>query len=154
MTLHLSPLPGPSLAAMALVALALTAHPLAAAPTELAFEDAEGRQVMFTFAEDRAAPDALVIETRRFGNPGAAIMIWIDQSTDPLATMILDAGDCSYNDDGAACRLAVAGDSADYVRFVEAFRLGRTAHVEVRNANLAEMRDDVPLDGFAAAYDR
>jgi invasion protein IalB len=40
------------------------------------------------------------------------------------------------------------------VRFVEAFRLGRTAHVEVRNANLAEMRDDIPLDGFAAAYDR
>jgi hypothetical protein len=89
-------------------ALVLSALPLAAAPVELAFEDAEGRQVMFTFAEDRTAADALVIETRRFGNPGAAIMIWIDQSTDPLATMILDAADCSYDDDGAACRLAVA----------------------------------------------
>jgi hypothetical protein len=142
------------LAALAMSALVLSALPLAAAPVELAFEDADGRQVMFTFAEDRTAADALVIETRRFGNPDAAIMIWIDDSTDPLTTMILDAADCGFDDEGATCRLAVAGDSADYARFVEAFRLGRTAHIEVRNANLAEMQDDISLDGFATAYDR
>lgn len=137
--------------ALCLVA-ALTALPGLAAPVELMVGAADDRHVTFTFAEDRSSPEALVIETRRVGNPGAALRVWIDRSPDPLVSMILTQDDCAFDDAGAMCRIAVAGGSDAYARFVTAFKRGLTAHVEVMNANVMEMQDDIPLRGFTAAY--
>ena len=39
--------------------------------------------------------------------------------------------------------------SPDYRRFVVAFRRGRTAHVEVENAAVMQMSQDLSLAGFA-----
>jgi hypothetical protein len=141
-------------AALALTALALPAVPAAAAPVALTLGDPAARHVTFTFGPDRAAPDALVIETRRVGNPGAALRIWIDNSPVALVDRVLTADDCRFDDAGAACRVTVDGTSGTYARFVTSFRRGRTAHVTVQNAGVMEMQDDLSLTGFTAAYGR
>ncbi|MFN4159390.1 MAG: hypothetical protein ACK4GO_13415 [Gemmobacter sp.] len=74
----------------------------------------EGRHVTFSFAEGRSAHDALVIETRRLGNPGAALRIWIDRSKAPLFDRVLGPDDCRFDDAGATCRIVIAGGSGDY----------------------------------------
>jgi hypothetical protein len=125
-----------------------------AAPVALMAGAPDARHVTFTFAADRTGLEALVIETRRVGNPGAALRIWIDRSAAPLFDRVLTAEDCRFDDAGAACRIAVPGGSADYARFVAAFRRGLTAHVEVQNAAVMEMQDDLSLRGFSRAYGR
>ncbi len=112
----------------------------------------DAQHVTFAFSDTRSGPDALVIQTRRLGNPGAALRVWIDRSQQPLFDRVLGADDCRFDDSGATCTIPVAGDSAAYARFVTAFRLGRTAHVEVMNANVMEMRQDLSLDGFSRGY--
>lgn len=140
-------------AAFALPTLA-AASAAAAAPVMLMLGDPAARHVTFTFGPDRAASDALVIETRRVGNPGAALRIWIDNSPVALVDRILTADDCRFDDGGATCRIAVDGSTGAYARFVTAFRRGRTAHVTVQNAGVMEMQDDLSLTGFTAAYGR
>jgi hypothetical protein len=144
----------PILAAAAAAALALSTLPAAAAPVALTLGDPAARHVTFTFGPDRTAPDALVIETRRVGNPGAALRIWIDASPVALVDQILTGDDCRFDDAGATCRVVVDGTTGTYARFVTAFRRGRTAHVTVQNAGVMEMQDDLPLAGFTAAYGR
>lgn len=139
--------------ALACAAAAAPWLALAADPITLTGGDAEGRRITFTFGADREAPDALSIETRRAGNPGAALTIWIDGSPDPLVSMILTEEACAFDGDGAACRLDVEGGSPLFERFVTAFKRGRTAHVEVRNAGVMEMQDDLSLTGFTRAFD-
>jgi hypothetical protein len=136
----------------ALSAAALSATAALADPVVLMVGPADGRHATFTFAEDRTAPDALVIETRRAGNPGAEIRIWIDKSASPLLARVLTAEDCTFDDAGAACRIEIAGDTPAYNAFVFGFQRGLTAHLEVRNASVMEMQDDVSLAGFTAAY--
>ena len=139
---------------LAVCAAAMVADPAPAASVSLMAGDPASRHVTFTFAEDRAGPEALVIETRRVGNPGAALRIWIDRSPTPLVEVILGPEDCRFDDAGATCRLVLDGRSGTYGRFVAAFRKGVTAHVEVQNAAVMEMRDDISLIGFTAAYGR
>ncbi len=136
------------------LALSFPAAPILAAPVTLMFGEAAGQHVTFEFSQNRTAPDALTIETRRIGNPGAHIRIWIDNSRSSLSEMILDGEDCSFDDAGAKCTLKIGGGTETYRRYVEAFRLGRTAHIEVRNSNVMAMRDDISLKGFTAAYNR
>jgi hypothetical protein len=91
----------------------------------------------------------LRIETHRVGNPGAKLSIWIDHSRQRLFSRILTADDCKFGDDGARCRLIFPRVSPDYSRFVAAFRRGTTAHVEVENAAVMQMSQDLSLIGFA-----
>jgi hypothetical protein len=142
----------PSLAA-ALV-LALPAAAALAGEVTLLAGDSAGRHASLTFAADRGAADALVIETRQVGNPGAKLTISIDRSASPLYAMILGERECSFDDRGAMCRIALHGGTPAYDRFVTAFRKGRTAHVEVRNASVMEMRENVSLIGFTRAFGR
>ena len=139
---------------LALCALVLSPVSAAATPVTLMAGSPEARHVTLAFAADRTGPEALVIGTRRVGNPGAALRIWIDQSPQPLVDVILGDGDCRFDDAGAARRIVIDGRSGTYARFVHAFRKGRAAHVEVRNAAVMEMRDDLSLIGFTAAYGR
>jgi hypothetical protein len=134
------------------VIAAMAALPASAAPVELMFGDPADRHVTFEFAEDRSSAEALVIETRRVGNPGASLKIWIDRSQNVLLSTILSEDDCGFDDAGAMCRLTIPGGSADYNRFVAAFKRGLTAHVEVMNSNVMEMQDDISLRGFTASY--
>ena len=142
---------------MPMIALSLAATLAAAAassdPVTLLFGAAAERQASFTFRADRMAPDALVIETRRVGNPGALLRIWVDRSPTALFERILTEEDCAFDDAGATCRIEIAGDSPAYGRFVASFKRGLEAHVEIRNASVMEMTDDISLLGFTAAYD-
>lgn len=128
------------------------ATPAMAAPVALMVGEQSARHVTFAFAEDRQGPEALVIETRRVGNPGASLRIWIDRSGAPLFERILTGDDCRFDDAGAVCRLVFTGGTADYNRFVAAFRAGLSVHVEVQNASVMEMQDDLSLRGFTAAF--
>jgi hypothetical protein len=141
-------------AAAASLALSTVPVPASAAPVTLTLGDPAARHVTFTFAQDRAAADALVIETRRVGNPGAALRIWIDNSPVALVDRVLTAEDCRFDDAGASCRVTVDGTTGAYARFVASFQRGRTAHVTVQNAGVMEMQDDLSLTGFTAAYGR
>jgi hypothetical protein len=136
------------------VAATLSSGAAFADPVVLMVGPADGRHATFTFSEDRAAPDGLVIETRRAGNPGAEIRIWIDKSPSPLLARILTEEECSFDDAGSVCRIEIAGNTPAYNAFVYGFRRGLTAHLEVRNASVMEMQDDVSLAGFMAAYGR
>jgi hypothetical protein len=136
----------------ATLTLTMPALPATAAPVALTLGDPAARHVTFTFGADRAAPDALVIETRRVGNPGAALRIWIDNSPVALVDRVLTADDCRFDDAGATCRVTVDGTTGSYARFVTSFRRGLTAHVTVQNAGVMEMQDDLSLAGFTAAY--
>jgi hypothetical protein len=135
-----------------ILAVALSAVTASADPVVLVVGAADDRHATFTFAEDRTAPDALVIETRRAGNPGAEIRVWIDKSASPLLARILTAQDCEFDDAGAVCRIEIAGSTPAYNAFVYAFQRGLKAHLVVRNASVMEMQDDASLAGFTAAY--
>jgi hypothetical protein len=135
------------------LAATLAASGATAGPVSLMFRAEGERQASLIFGEDRAAPDALVIETHRVGNPGARLRIWIDSSPTALVEMILGPEQCSFGDDGASCRIEIAGGSTSYNRFVDSFKRGLEVHVEIRNANVMEMTDDISLVGFTAAYD-
>lgn len=126
----------------------------AAAPLTLSHTEPDGRAVMFRFAENRTGPGALVIETRRVGNPGARLSIWIDRNPSRLVARILQPEDCAFDDGGARCVLRIDGGSPAYGRFVQAFKAGRTVHVAVENASLMEMSADLSLIGFTRAYGR
>lgn len=111
--------------------------------------DPGGRNVTFDFG-----PSGLSIQTHRIGNPGAKLTIWVDASPSPLFSRLLTEEDCSYAAAGAVCSLKVEADTEDYRRFVVSFQHGATAHVEVQNASVMEMQDDVSLKGFRRQYGR
>ena len=136
------------------LAVASTASGVCADPVTLAFGGEGIRRASIVFGDDRAAPDALVIETQRAGNPGAQLRIWIDKSSTPLVDKILTSVECSFGDAGATCRLEIDGGSDEYARFVTSFTHGLVARIEVQNAGVMEMTDDISLIGFAAAYGR
>jgi hypothetical protein len=115
---------------------------------QLMVGDPSGANVAFAFGIKGSA-EGLRIETHQVGNPGAKLSIWIDGSRERLFSRILTSDDCKFGDDGARCRLTFLRSSPDYRRFVFAFRRGRTAHVEVQNAAVMQMSQDLSLAGFA-----
>ena len=120
---------------------------------DLMVGDPSGRNVTFTFERDaNRKPVSLTITTMRLGNPGAKLSIWIDRNPAALLSHILTEQDCRYSDAGSACRLSIDGASDRYREFLLSFERGLTAHVEVRNANVMEMREDVSLVGFRKNY--
>ena len=114
---------------------------------QLMVGDPSGANVAFAFGIKRR-DEGLRIETHQVGNPGAKLSIWIDGSREKLFSRILTTDDCKFGDDGARCRLIFPRSSPDYRRFVFAFRRGRTAHVEVQNAAVMQMSQDLSLAGF------
>jgi len=131
----------------------LAAHAQAAQVTLMAGPP-DARHVTFAFDPDPSAAEALVIETRRVGNPDATLRIWIDKSPIALFERILTSEDCKFDGDGVLCRLIISGGDPSYAQFVAAFRAGRTLHVEVRNAGVMEMQENLSLRGFSATYDQ
>jgi hypothetical protein len=109
--------------------------------------DPSGANVAFAFGV-KMKDEGLRIETHQVGNPGAKLSIWIDGSREKLFSRILTTDDCKFGNDGAQCRLTFPRASSDYRRFVFAFRRGRTAHVEVQNAAVMQMSQDLSLAGF------
>ncbi len=133
-----------------LFACALTLAPslVEARPTaQLMAGDPSGANVAFAFGVKGGA-EGLRIETHQVGNPGAKLSIWIDGSREKLFSRILTTDDCKFGDDGARCRLIFPRSSPDYRRFVFSFRRGRTAHVEVQNAAVMQMSQNISLGGF------
>ena len=114
---------------------------------QLTVGDPSGANVEFAFGI-KMRNEGLRIETHQVGNPGAKLSIWIDGSREKLFSRILTTDDCKFGDDGARCRLIFPRSSPDYRRFVVAFRRGRTAHVEVQNAAVMQMSQDLSLAGF------
>jgi hypothetical protein len=112
-------------------------------PASLMSDNPSGPNVAFSFSAK-----GLRIETHQLGNPGAKLSIWVDRSRERLFSRIVTADDCKFGDDGARCRLNFPRGSSDYSRFVVAFRRGRTAHVEVQNAAVMQMSNDISLAGF------
>jgi hypothetical protein len=118
-------------------------------PAQLMAGDPAGANVAFAFGV-KGSSEGLRIETHQVGNPGAKLSIWIDGSREKLFSRILTTGDCKFGDDGARCRLVFPRSSPDYRRFVFAFRRGRTAHVEVQNAAVMQMSQNLSLAGFTS----
>jgi hypothetical protein len=122
----------------------------AAQPAQLMVGDPSGRNVAFSFDQGGNGGNAAVrIETHQVGDPGAKLSIWIDHSRSRLFSRILTTDDCKYGDNGAQCRFVIDRESPDYRRFVVAFKLGKTAHIEVENAGAMQMSNDISLVGFA-----
>ncbi|GGD21808.1 hypothetical protein [Aureimonas glaciei] len=122
---------------------------------DLMVGERNGQNVTFSFQRDKnRKPVELVVTTRRLGNPGAKISIWIDRSSIPLHSRILTTDDCEYSDSGSSCRFSFGRDSDHFRKFLYAFERGKTAHVEVQNANVMEMQRDVSLLGFRQRYGR
>ena len=114
---------------------------------QLMVGDPSGANVAIAFGV-KMKDEGLRIETHEVGNAGAKLSIWIDGSRDKLFSRILTTDDCKFGDDGARCQLIFPRSSPDYRRFVFAFRRGRTAHVEVQNAAVMQMSQDLSLAGF------
>ena len=112
-------------------------------PAQLMAGDPSGADVAFAFGV-KGSGEGLRIETHQVDNPGAKLSIWIDGSRERLFSRILTTDDCKF----ARCRLTFPRSSPDYRRFVFAFRRGRTAHVEVQNAAVMQMSQDLSLAGF------
>ena len=113
-------------------------------PAQVMAGDPAGRNVVFSFDQG-----GVRIETHLAGNPGAKLSIWTDHSSSRLFSRILTTDDCKYGGDGARCRFMFDGTSSAYRRFVIAFKRGKTAHIEVKNAAVMQMSDDISLIGFA-----
>ena len=113
-------------------------------PAQLMVGNPSGPNVAFSFDAK-----GLRVQTHQVGNPGAKLSIWIDGGREKLFSRILTTDDCKFGGDGAQCRLIFPRSGADYRRFVFAFRRGRTAHVEVQNAAVMQMSQDLSLAGFA-----
>ncbi|HWG07164.1 MAG TPA: hypothetical protein VG271_19345 [Beijerinckiaceae bacterium] len=114
-----------------------------------------GKNVVLSFDQDsNGGIAALRIKTHLIGNPGAKLSIWVDRSASRLFSRILTTDDCKYGDDGARCRFVIDQRSPDYRRFVVAFKRGKTAHIEVQNAGVMEMRSNISLIGFTRALGR
>ena len=116
-------------------------------PAQLMAGDPSGANVAFAFGV-KGSGERLRIETHQVGNPGAKLSIWIDGGREKLFSRILTTDDCKFGGDGAQCRLIFPRSGSDYRRFVFAFRRGRTAHVEVQNAAVMQMSQDLSLAGF------
>ena len=127
--------------ALAPVVEAQTATVMAGDPT--------GPNVVFSFdGRNASGKAALRITTHRVGNPGARLSIWIDHSKTRLLTRILTEKDCKFAADGAGCTITIPGDSKSFQSFLAAFKRGRSAHVEIRNAAVMQMQTDISLTGF------
>jgi hypothetical protein len=125
----------------------------AAQPTQLMVGDPSGRNAVFSFDQgSNGRITALRIETHQVGNPGAKLSIWVDHSRSRLFSRFLTTDDCKFGNDGAQCRLVIGRNNPDYRRFVVAFKLGKTAHIEVQNAAVMEMSNDVSLVGFMRKF--
>jgi hypothetical protein len=134
-----------------LFACAVTLAPALAAASQapqLMAGNPSGANVVFAFSV-YGNSEGLRIETHQVGNPDAKLSIWIDGSHEKLFSRILTTNDCKFGNDGARCRLIFPRSSPDYRRFVFAFRRGRTAHVEVQNAAVVQMSQELSLAGFA-----
>ena len=116
-------------------------------PVQIMAGDPSGSNVIFSFDQDGDTKE-LRIETHLVGNPGAQLSIWVDHSKNSLFSRVLTTNDCKYGDDGAKCRLVIDRKNPDYRRFIVAFKLGRTAHIEVKNAGVMQMSKDISLVGF------
>jgi hypothetical protein len=122
-------------------------------PAQLMVGDPSGRNAVFSFDQgSNGHITALRIETHQVGDPGAKLSIWVDHSPSRLFSRILTTDDCKYGDDGAKCRLVIDRKSRDYRRFVVAFKLGKTAHIEVQNAGVMQMSSDISLVGFMRKF--
>ena len=135
--------------------LGLTSFTVHAASTpQIMAGSPTGRNVAFIFDKGTSSElgGELRIATHLVGNPGARLSIWVDHSRHPLFSRILSTDDCKYGDDGARCRVVVEGRSPAYRQFVISFKRGRTVHVEVRNAGVMQMSEDVSLVGFTRNY--
>jgi hypothetical protein len=109
--------------------------------------DPSGPNVAFSFGGKGI--EGLRIITHQVGNLGAKLSIWIDRSRERLFSRILTTEDRRYGDDGARCQLIFPRTGSDHSHFIVAFRRGRTAHVEVQNAAVMHMSQDLSLAGFA-----
>ena len=109
--------------------------------------DPSGANVVFSFNADGRTRE-LRIETHLVGNPGAKLSIWVDHSKLKLFSRVLTTSDCKYGDGGAKCRIVIDRKKPDYRRFAVAFKRGRTAHIEVENAGVMQMSNDISLVGF------
>ena len=116
-------------------------------PVQIMAGEPSGSNVVFSFDQD-GGTKGLRIETHLVGNPGAELSIWVDHSKLKLFSRVLTTNDCKYGDDGAKCRLVVDRKNPDYRRFAVAFKRGRTAHIEVENAGVMQMSNDISLVGF------
>ena len=141
-----------------LIAVALVGGTVALAPSsgraeqppQIMAGEPAGRNVVFVFDRNGKSGGVLQIETHQVGNPGAKLSIWIDHSPIRLFSRILTTSDCKYKDDGAQCRIAIGGSA--YRRFATAFRRGRMAHIEVQNAAVMQMNNDISLIGFSRQF--
>jgi hypothetical protein len=115
-------------------------------PVQIMTGDPSGSNVVFTFDQDDGTK-GLRIETHLVGNQGALLSIWVDHSKHRLFSRVLTTNDCKYGDDGAKCRLVIDRKNPDYRRFTVAFKRGRTAHIEVQNAGVMQMSNDISLVG-------
>jgi hypothetical protein len=116
-------------------------------PAQIMAGDPSGPNVVFSFDQDDGTK-GLRIETHLVGNPGAKLSIWVDHSKQGLFSRVLTTNDCKYGDNGAKCRLVIDRKNPDYRRFTVAFERGRTAHIEVQNAGVMQMSNDISLVGF------
>ncbi|WP_159014854.1 hypothetical protein [Acidisoma sp. S159] len=135
----------------ALVTCAVTIVPSvgeARQATQIMAGDPSGPNVVFSFDLD-GRTKGLRIETHLVGNPDAKLSIWVDHSKHKLFSRVLTTNDCKYGDDGAKCRFVVDRKDPEYWRFVVAFKRGKNAHIEVENAGVMQMGNDISLVGFA-----
>jgi hypothetical protein len=116
-------------------------------PVQIMAGNPSGANVVFSFDQGGAAK-GLRIETHLVGSPGAKLSIWVDHSKHRLFSRVLTTNDCKYGDDGAKCRFVIDRKNPDYRRFAVAFKRGRTAHIEVENAGVMQMSNDISLVGF------
>ena len=116
-------------------------------PVQIMAGDPSRSNVVFSFDLDGRTRE-LHIETHLVGNPGAKLSIWVDHSKLKLLSRALTTSDCKYGDDGAKCRIVIDRKNPDYRRFSVAFKRGKTAHIEVENAGVMQMSNDISLVGF------
>ncbi len=120
----------------------------------IAYGGDAGPHARVTFSKNRAASQALKIETFLAGVAGSKLSIFVDADPTPVFVHTLTDGECIFENEKSHCTITLPGRVAAYGRLLRGFRVGRVGRLQVETGGVMAMSHTSGLAGFTRATAR
>ena len=117
----------------------------------VSFGGEQAPHARITFNKNRAAREAILIETFQVGAPGSKLTILVDNDANPVFAHTFTIDDCKAGTKGNACTIRIGGQDAMPGVLRNRFSNGRVSHIRIETGDATDMSQDAVLEGFAGA---
>lgn len=110
-----------------------------------------GPRARITFNKNRAAREALLVETFDVGAAGSVLSIMLDENATPLLAHTFAAEECKGSGKAARCTIRVGGSTTMPGLLRDGFGRGRISRLVIKTGETTDMSETAELGGFAKA---